>query len=69
MKRTSAAALLAPAVMALALAASSADGGDDGYYQEGDAVADADLVGLDGKTVKLHSFKGKPILINFYASW
>ncbi len=28
-----------------------------------------ELTGLDGKTYKLSDFKGKPVMINFWASW
>jgi hypothetical protein len=38
-------------------------------YRVGDVVEDWDLPGLDGKTVKLSSFRGQVLLINFWASW
>jgi len=38
-------------------------------YRKGDKVADFTLPDLGGKKVKLSQFKGKPILINFFALW
>ena len=35
----------------------------------GDTAPDIELVGVDGKTVKLSSLKGKMVLIDFWASW
>jgi thiol-disulfide isomerase/thioredoxin len=34
-----------------------------------DAASDFKLQDLDGKTVKLSEFKGKPVLIDFWATW
>lgn len=42
---------------------------DAKYYKVGDTVADFDLPGLDGAKTALSSWRGKPILLNFWASW
>lgn len=38
-------------------------------YEVGDVVEDVELPGLKGEKVKLSSFRGKVLLINFWASW
>ena len=35
----------------------------------GDRAIDFELQTLDGKTVKLSDFRGKPVLLNFWATW
>lgn len=37
--------------------------------QPGYQAPDFTLTDMDGKTVKLSDFRGKPVLINFWASW
>lgn len=37
--------------------------------KNGETSPDIELVGLDGKIVKLSSLKGKMVLIDFWASW
>ncbi|MBU8878771.1 TlpA family protein disulfide reductase [Bacillus sp. FJAT-29790] len=36
---------------------------------KGDKAPEIELVDLEGHTVKLSDYKGKPILLNFWASW
>ena len=38
-------------------------------YKVGDKVADFALKDDNGKTVRLSEFKGKPVVLTFYASW
>ena len=38
-------------------------------FQVGNLAPDFQLSGLDGQTVSLSDFRGKPVLINFWASW
>ena len=35
----------------------------------GQVAPDFELTTLDGKTVKLSDYKGKPVVLNFWASW
>jgi peroxiredoxin len=35
----------------------------------GAAAIDFELKALDGKSIRLESFRGKPLMINFFASW
>jgi len=37
--------------------------------QIGNLAPDFQLSGLDGQTISLSDFRGKPVLINFWASW
>ncbi len=38
-------------------------------YRVGDVVQDFTLPDLDGKPVKLSDFRGKPIVLAFFATW
>src|SRR5437868_2984059 len=40
-----------------------------GAPKQGAPAPDITLTTLDGKTVKLSDFHGKPVMINFWASW
>lgn len=42
---------------------------DQQGFNVGDLSPDFQLQGLDGQTVSLSDFRGKPVLINFWASW
>jgi peroxiredoxin len=37
--------------------------------QESNSAPDFSLTTLDGKTIKLSDLKGKPVVVNFWASW
>ena len=37
--------------------------------QTGQSVADVPLINQDGKTLHLRQFKGKAVLVNFWATW
>jgi cytochrome c biogenesis protein CcmG/thiol:disulfide interchange protein DsbE len=37
--------------------------------QPGEIAPDITLSDLEGRTVRLHELRGKPVLINFFASW
>lgn len=43
--------------------------GKQGEYVLGDRVSDFALKDVNGKQLKLSRFKGKPVLINFFAHW
>ncbi len=46
------------------------EGGPDGVPKlEGKAAPGFTLVSLDGKKVSLSDYKGKPVLVNFWATW
>lgn len=36
---------------------------------QGDLAPDFNLTTLDGKTVKLSDYRGKPVMLNFWATW
>ena len=38
-------------------------------YAVGDVVADQELLALDGQQVSLSAWKGKVVVLNFWASW
>jgi thiol-disulfide isomerase/thioredoxin len=43
--------------------------GTPGEVQVGELLKDADLAGLNGAGRKLSDFRGKPLIINMWASW
>ncbi|MBI3271703.1 MAG: redoxin domain-containing protein [Planctomycetes bacterium] len=78
--RLGAGAALAAGCLAIAAALAVAPGGASlrsaraedpapKYYEVGDIVQDFELTGLDGSKTRLYDQKGKPILLNFWASW
>jgi peroxiredoxin len=57
-------------VFGLRLARHSSQGGASGNAQMKDGTApDFTLQSLDGKTVRLSDFRGKPVVLNFWATW
>ncbi|KGX92052.1 cytochrome C biogenesis protein [Pontibacillus halophilus JSM 076056 = DSM 19796] len=44
-------------------------GGSDLLLSPGDELPDMELKTLDGETILLSEFEGKPLLLNFWASW
>jgi peroxiredoxin len=38
-------------------------------FNVGESAPDFELRSLDGRTVRLSDFRGKPVLLNFWASW
>lgn len=43
--------------------------GEQSTIRKGSIVPDFELVGLDGETVTRDSLEGKPVVINFWATW
>ena len=39
------------------------------FAEEGKPAPDFQLVNIEGNNVKLSSFKGKPVMLNFWATW
>src|SRR5450631_224738 len=56
-------------VLCLLGAAGEAAGKTSGELQIGDSLRDATLQGLNGSARKLSDFRGKPLIINMWASW
>jgi cytochrome oxidase Cu insertion factor (SCO1/SenC/PrrC family) len=50
-------------------AASTLGAVSGGAYMIGDKVESLSVQDLQGKPVKLSDFKGKVVLVNFFASW
>lgn len=64
--------LAAPVLLAFALPAFTAPSTPNTgttAYKIGDKVADFALKDEHGKTVKLSQYKGKVIVLNFFATW
>lgn len=64
-----------PGAKVSSTAPSGAQNADDtppastGPFQPGTPAPDFEVATLDGKSVKLSSFKGHPVLIDFWATW
>jgi thiol-disulfide isomerase/thioredoxin len=56
-------------VLCLMGGAAEAAGKTPGELQIGDSLRDATLQGLNGAPRKLSEFRGKPLIINMWASW
>lgn len=41
----------------------------DDIAREGDMAPDFELVNLDGETVRLSDYAGRPVILNFWATW
>lgn len=50
-------------------ASESSKNGDSTIPQEGQPAPDFELVTLEGETVKLSDYKGKKVILNFWATW
>ena len=50
-------------------AGSGDSGEDEGTALQGKAAPEFTLVSTDGKKVSLSDFKGRPVLVNFWATW
>jgi thiol-disulfide isomerase/thioredoxin len=59
--------VLLPVVLLLAVGCSAASG--TGAPVSGNPAPVFSLRGLDGETISLSSFRGKPVLLNFWATW
>ena len=57
-------------ILVLCLLGTAAEAGKTpGELQIGDSLRDATLQGLNGSPRKLSEFRGKPLIINMWASW
>src|SRR5260221_14780297 len=56
-------------VLCLLGTAAEAAGKTPGELQIGDSLRDATLQGLNGSPRKLSEYRGKPLIINMWASW
>lgn len=68
MRRSMAAAAALLLVLLLALAAHKTEARGK-TYQVGDKIADFTFKNEQGQPVSLSQFKGKIVVLNFYASW
>ena len=62
-------AILASGCKAPAPAATNQSANIPGGISIGNRAIDFELQTLDGKTVKLSDYRGKPVLLNFWATW
>jgi thiol-disulfide isomerase/thioredoxin len=60
---------IASLLLCLAAASSSALAATPGEVSIGAVLRDADMQGLSGASRKLSAFRGKPLIINVWASW
>lgn len=56
-------------LLCLSLVACKGKKEEKGAPEKGDAAVDVKLHGLDGKAVTLSQFKGKVVILNFWATW
>jgi cytochrome c biogenesis protein CcmG/thiol:disulfide interchange protein DsbE len=71
-RRTAARCLIFLAAVLLSLLAaamSATHAAENGFPAIGVAAVDFELKTLDGQILRLETFRGKPLLINFFASW
>ena len=69
MKRT-ATSLFAGLVLGLALVAAACSGGSDSSTErQGDPIPNTTFETFAGETVSLASYEGRPLVVNFWASW
>ena len=47
----------------------SAEGGNDGAPQGGELAPDFQLQSIDGEWISLSDYRGRPVLVNFWATW
>jgi cytochrome c biogenesis protein CcmG/thiol:disulfide interchange protein DsbE len=66
---TNAMVLIAVLVSLLIAAGCSEDAVTDGVPAPGRPAPDFQLEGLDGQTVSLSDLQGRPVMINFWATW
>lgn len=67
-----AALLLGGAIMLMAIVLQGSGGDDEsaaGPVTEGAAAPDFELTSLEGEAMALSDFAGRPVMINFWASW
>jgi peroxiredoxin len=69
MKRTSISLAVAAATIAILSIAGAAHAKKAANYKIGDTIADFALKDDQGKTVRLSAFRGKLVVLDFYASW
>jgi len=69
LSRSTARALLAALLLGLAAAAAPALAKTPGEVEVGETLREATMTGLNGPNRKLSEFRGKPLIINVWASW
>ena len=62
-------AAVALIVLTLSFAALHSQAGGRGNYKIGDKIADFTFKSDQGKIVKLSDYKGKIVVLNFFATW
>jgi cytochrome c biogenesis protein CcmG/thiol:disulfide interchange protein DsbE len=61
--------LLAALLIAASMVPSACGTSGGGTARVGDPAPEISAVGLDGQPVRLSSLRGRPVLVNFWASW